>query len=119
MTVASVHLADVGARRALSVLRKAPGAASVPGLRHADVAVAAPLRTSKIAAPQLGRVALIAFGDDDAAIDAFLDTHPLARALAGGWHTRLEPLRGSARGPASLPIRQAPGTSTRTDPPRC
>jgi len=93
VTIASVHLADVGGRQALTVLRRAPSAAAVPGLRHADVAVAAPLRTSKVAAPQFRRVALIAFWDDDDALDRFLDAHPLAVALAGGWHTRLEPLR--------------------------
>jgi hypothetical protein len=93
VTIASVHLADVGARRALTVLRKAPTAAAVPGLRHANVAVAAPLRRSNVAAPQFRRVALIAFWDDDEALDRFLDAHPLAVALTGGWHTRLEPLR--------------------------
>ncbi len=91
--IASVHLADVGARPALSVLRKAPSAASIPGLRQANVAVAAPLRSSAVSWPQFGRVGLIVFWDDDDALDRFLDTHPLAATLAGGWHTRLEPLR--------------------------
>src|SRR5437016_4206529 len=91
--IASVHVADVGARRAAAVLRKAPTAASARGLRHADVAVAAPLRSSTVVAPQFGRVALIAFWDDDDALDGFLDEHPIASVLADGWRTRLEPLR--------------------------
>jgi hypothetical protein len=93
VTIASVHLADVSARRALAVLRRAPSGASAPGLRHANVAVAAQLRTSSVAAPQFRRVALIAFWDDDDALDRFLDAHTMAAALKGGWHARLEPLR--------------------------
>src|SRR2546430_2730232 len=91
--IASVHIADVGVRRALNVLRKAPKAASTPGLRKANVAVAAPLRESGLSAPQFGRVALIAFWDTDDALERFERDDPLARALAGGWHVRLEPLR--------------------------
>ena len=92
--IASVHLADVGARTGLRVLRKAPSPAAVDGLRHADVATAAPLRgSSSFPRPGLGRAALIAFWEDDAALDAFVADHPVADALAGGWHARLEPLR--------------------------
>lgn len=89
---ASVHLADTGFRTALSVLRKAPAPEAHAGLRHADVAIAAPLGPKLRNSPQLGRVALVAFWDDDDAIDGFLDA-PLARKLAGGWSARLEPLR--------------------------
>ena len=39
------------------------------------------------------RVGLIAFWDDDAALDAFLRDHELAAQLDGGWRVRLEPLR--------------------------
>jgi hypothetical protein len=66
---------------------------SSPGLRHANVAVTAPLGGSVVPSPQLGRLALVAFWDADAALDRFLDTHPMAEALAGGWHIRLDPLR--------------------------
>jgi hypothetical protein len=43
--------------------------------------------------PSPGRVALLAFWDDDSALDRFLDEHPVASALSGGWMARLEPLR--------------------------
>jgi hypothetical protein len=91
--IASVHVADVGVGSALRVLRRAPSPASVPGLRQADVATAAPLGGSVFPAPQLGRVALVAMWDDDDALDGFLTTHPLATTMAGGWRLRLEPLR--------------------------
>jgi hypothetical protein len=109
--IASVHLADVGVRPALTAFRKAPNAASVPGLRHANLAIAAPLRTSGFSVPQFGRVALIAFWDDDDALDRFVSGHPMAAALAGGWHARLEPLRayGSWPGlPADTPTARTP-----------
>jgi len=89
----SVHLADVGVPAALSIARKPPLPGSIAGLRHANVGVAAPLSGSLLPKPQLGRAALVAFWDDDDAIDAFLADHPLARKLAGGWRVRLQPLR--------------------------
>lgn len=91
--IASVHIADVGAGAALSILRRAPRPSSVPGLRHANVALAAPLSKSVLASPQPGRVALIACWDDDASLDRFLASDPLAARLADGWQARLEPLR--------------------------
>lgn len=91
--IASVHLADVGARSALAVVRKAPRPAASPGLRHANVALAAPLGGSVRPAPDPGRVALVAFWDDDDALDRFLADHPVAARMAGGWHVRLAPLR--------------------------
>jgi hypothetical protein len=91
--IASVHVANIGARSALSVVRRAPRAGEVDGLRHADVAFTAPLSASLLGCPDLGRVALVAFWDDDAALDRFLAGHPMAAKLAGGWHLRLEPLR--------------------------
>ncbi len=91
--IASVHVADVGGRKALGVLRKAPKAASTPGLRHANVALTAPLSGSLRPSPDAGRVGLVAFWDDDTALDRFLGDHPMAQTLAGGWRVRLEPLR--------------------------
>ena len=98
--IASVHLADVGARSAFAVVRKAPPPGSIKGLRHADVALAAPLRGGgSVPLPQLGRVGLIAFWDDDAALDCFLSDDPLAARLASGWHVRLAPLRAHGTWP--------------------
>ena len=91
--IASVHIADLGARSAATVLGGAPRPPLVPGLRYAAVTVAAPLSGSVLPSPQLGRVGLIAFWDDEATLDRFLDTHPLAAGLAGGWQARLQPLR--------------------------
>ena len=91
--IASVHLADVGVRSALAMIRKTPPAASIDGLRHADLALTSPLRGASLPAPQLGRAGLIAFWDDDFALDRFLADHPLAAKLASGWHVRLAPLR--------------------------
>jgi hypothetical protein len=104
--IASVHLADVGVRSALHLLRRAPSPSTTRGLRHANVAAAAPLRDSGLPAPQIGRVGLVAFWDDDGAVDDFMSEHPIGAALGGGWHVRLQPLRawGSWPGlPGDLP----------------
>ena len=108
--IASVHLADVGVRSALALNRKAPSPGSIPGLRHANIALAAPLGGSVLPTPQFSRVGLIAFWEDDDAIDGFLSSHPLAAKLSSGWHTRLEPLRahGTWPGlPTDLPKQRA------------
>ncbi|MFD7662856.1 spheroidene monooxygenase [Streptomyces sp. NPDC059788] len=97
--IVSVHLADVGLRTARDVLRSRPSPGALPGLRHAQTAL-----TGDIGAglPRLHprRAALIASWEDDAALDRFLASHPLARHFASGWHVRLEPLgvRGSWSG---------------------
>ena len=108
--IASVHLADVGVRSALALNRKVPAPGSIPGLRHANMALAAPLGGSVLPTPQFSRVGLIAFWDDDAAIDGFLSGHPLASKLSQGWNVRLEPLRahGTWPGlPTDLPKQRA------------
>lgn len=91
--IASVHIADVGVGKALGVLRGAPKPAAVPGLRHADVGAAAPLSSRLLGTPQPGRVALLAYWDDDDVLDQFEAESPVAQRLAGGWHARLRPLR--------------------------
>lgn len=92
MTIASVHVSDVGMATALRLLR---GPRRVPGLVAADAALAAPLRAQAGSkpAPMLGRVGLIAFWQDDDALNAFIEDHPYGRRLAGGWWARMEPLR--------------------------
>ncbi len=90
---ASVHLADVGARSALTLSRKPPAPGSIAGLRNAEVGLAAPLRPGVLPKPQAGRAVLIGFWDDDDAIDRFVGEHPLAARFASGFNVRLAPLR--------------------------
>jgi hypothetical protein len=97
MTVASVHVADVGFASAVRGLR---GPRRAPGLRHADAAIAAPLSADgRLTTPELGRLALVAFWDDHASVTSFLAKHPFARRLAGGWRAQLEPLRAFGEWP--------------------
>jgi hypothetical protein len=91
--IASVHIADVGARRALALLRERLAPQDVEGLRYAEVTAAAALSGHLLPKPNLGRVGLIAAWDDDAALEQFIATHPLARQFEGGWHVRLRPTR--------------------------
>lgn len=114
--IASVHVTDVGFPAALKVLRKAPTAQEVPGLRSADVALAAPLGGSALPSPQLGRVALVAFWDNDEALDGFLARSPLAQRLAGGWRIRLEPLRAFGSWPGLPPDTPRARTVTEEGP---
>jgi hypothetical protein len=72
---------------------------SVPGLLHANLALAAPLDAGPRRRPSLGRVGLVAFWDTDADLDRFLESHPLGQRFAGGWQTRLQPLRASGAWP--------------------
>jgi hypothetical protein len=105
--IASVHLTDVSVRRALAALRRTPDPASTPGLRYAKVALAAPLRSSLLPSPDFRRPALIAFWDDDDALNRFLADDPVATTFAPGWHVCLEPLRafGSWPGlPNDIPV---------------
>jgi hypothetical protein len=89
--IASVHLADVGKRAALGLSPGKLGLAAVPGLRYAEITIAAPLGAHLLPRPNLGRVGLIAAWDDDRALDDFLARHPLALRLAHGWRVRLQP----------------------------
>lgn len=89
--IASFHIADVGKLCGLRLLRLRPSRHDVPGLHYGVLAVTAPLSERLLPRPDAGRVALIAAWDDDGALDRFLATNPLARALAGGWRTRLQP----------------------------
>jgi len=91
--IASVHLADVGRRPAVRLLRANLDPAGVSGLRYAEIVTAAPLSGKLLPRPDLGRVGLIAAWDDESALDAFLAGHPLAARLAHGWHVRLRPTR--------------------------
>ena len=91
MTVVSVHIADVGLRKSLGLIRH-PRPASIPGLLQANAGVAAKFGTTP-ARPSPGRVGLIAFWRDEAALKDFEATHPLAAALGGGLVVHARPLR--------------------------
>jgi len=99
-----VHIADVGARTA-ALLAASPHAHRVPGLLYARTMLGADLTPRLAPAPRPGRVGLVAAWEDDAGLERFLVTHWLARALSGGWHVRLEPLRawGAWRALPDLP----------------
>ena len=91
--ILSFHIADANPRATLAVLRSRPPAGAITGLRYAETAIGAPLRSGLLPQRAPGRVALIAAWDSDAALDEFLDKSPMARRLEHGWRVRLEPLR--------------------------
>lgn len=110
--IMSVHLADVGRLKAQRLLLRGLDGRRVPGMSYAEVVFAARLG-HRIPRPRPGKIGLIAAWEDDAALERFLDTHPFAGELQGGWHVRLEPLHcfGSWAGipelPAKLPVDDA------------
>jgi hypothetical protein len=108
--IVSVHLAEVGWRRAPRMLRERPPISDVPGLTYAEPVLSTPLRDGPVPRPGPGRIGLIAAWEDDAALDRFLDDHPLAARFSDGWHVRLEPLRvyGSWSRMPGLPTREKP-----------
>jgi hypothetical protein len=91
--IVTVHLADVGNREALRLLRTRLDPTRVAGLRYAEITTTAPLGGNLLPRPTIGRVGLIAAWIDEQSIEAFLATHPLAGWLADGWHVRLRPTR--------------------------
>ena len=106
--------------RALGVVAPAPKPAEVPGLRHANVAVSAPLSASVLPAPTFGRVGLVAFWDDDASLDRFLDR----ASVAGDARRRMaRAARAAARGRGWPGTRrrhpERAGRRTTTVRPRC
>src|SRR5689334_20036228 len=99
--IATVDLADLGGRRTLRALLRRPRPDAVQGLRWSDVAVLAPLGTTR--PPGLGRAGLIAFWDDEQAAEAFLRADPLGRRFADGFHATLRPLRAFGAWPGLPP----------------
>jgi hypothetical protein len=107
--IVSVHLTDVGLLKAQQLLFRRLDATTVHGMTYAEPAFTVPLG-GRIPRPHPRRIGLIAAWDDDAALDRFLADHPVGKAIAVGWHTRLEPLRcfGSWSGMPDLPIKELP-----------
>jgi hypothetical protein len=91
LVIASVHIAEVGPRRASRLFRANVERRTAPGLRYGVVTTTVRLGSGPPPRPTIGRVGLVAAWEDDDALDAFLAEHALARELAGGFHVRLRP----------------------------
>ncbi|MHB8466431.1 MAG: spheroidene monooxygenase [Acidimicrobiales bacterium] len=90
--IATVDVADLGARRTLGSLRHRPTPDIVPGLRWLNVGIGAPL--ASVRPPALRRAVMIGLWDDEATAATFNATDPLAqRFAADGFHAVLQPLR--------------------------
>jgi hypothetical protein len=108
--IASMHIADMGARDAAALLLAPPRSSRVPGLTYAETLTTAPLGEPLLPPRRFGRVGLLAAWEDEAALEGFLTDHPAARRLSSGWQVRLEPLRisGAWAGLEGLPARPLP-----------
>jgi hypothetical protein len=105
----SVHIAEVGVRKAAATLRKTPRPETVQGLRYAGSWLTFPLRTGmKLELVPTG-VLMLAAWDDDESLDKFLH-HPAAKPYRGGWQTRMTPARsiGTLPGLPDLPRQEQP-----------
>jgi hypothetical protein len=100
--IASMHLADVGTRRSLAILRRGLRPDAAAGLVHAQALLTAPLGGGARPRLQRGRVALFAIWEGDDAAGTFLDGDPLGRELSAGCSVRLAPVRASG-GVAAMP----------------
>jgi spheroidene monooxygenase len=91
--IATVNIADLGARGTLRSLWHRPAPANVPGLRWLDTAVAVPLASNR--PPGVRRSVMIAFWDDEEAAAAFAEDHPVGQryAVDNGFRAVLRPLR--------------------------
>ncbi|MGI9601003.1 MAG: hypothetical protein ACR2QE_03905 [Acidimicrobiales bacterium] len=89
----SAHVADTGPMTALR--RRTPQPADAPGLRSARNAICAPFSRGVLPRPQLGREAMVACWDDEAALDEFLAEHPTGQAFDQGWQVRMELIRAA------------------------
>ena len=108
MTIHSFHLAEVPRSVGARALVRSPSSPAA-GLDHAEF-----LSLMRLGAPvvssdrlQLGRLAVFAQWRDEDALAQFLARDPLGRALAGGWHLRLEFMRrwSSIAALPDLPVR--------------
>lgn len=95
--IASVHIADAPVLRNLR--RATPKPAEVPGLRWSNKALCGQLSPTARPDVQPGRGGMVAWWDDDDALDAFLADHPKAEPFAEGWSIRLRPTRTRATWP--------------------
>ena len=92
MTLFTFHLAKTKLGTTVSALCRPPTGQEVPGLTHAEcmtrMTLGAPILSP--ARMQLHHLTMFAAWESHGAIDAFLANTPLGRALATGWHVRME-----------------------------
>jgi hypothetical protein len=88
----SVHIAEVGARKAVTTLRRTPDPGAIQGLRFARSFLTLPLRTGMMLSPKPTGVLLLAAWDDDESLDKFL-SHPQAKPYENGWRVRMTTVR--------------------------
>lgn len=95
MVVHSFHLARAGVLTTLGAMIHPPRAGVVAGLQHAECMMPMQLGSPMLSPRrwQLGRLAMFAAWESEAAIEEFLVGTRLGRALAAGWHVRLQFLR--------------------------
>ncbi|MCA9051719.1 MAG: hypothetical protein KDA89_23435 [Planctomycetaceae bacterium] len=95
MKIFSFHLAECGITTTLQAIARPPQPRSTPGLVHAECMV--PMTLGRPVAlpwryhPQ--QIAVFAAWQSEEAIDEFLQSGRTGRALAAGWHVRMEFLR--------------------------
>jgi len=89
--IATVAIADLGARHAIAAVRRRPNPEQVSGLRWLDLAFAVPLASAR--PPRLRRAVLFAMWDDADAAATFGASHPFATRFTDGVHATLEPVR--------------------------
>jgi len=95
MPIFSFHLAKMTIATTAAALLRPPTTSGLAGLRRMECMTVMTLG-SPIVSParfQARNLAVFASWDDEAAIDRFLVGHSLGRALAAGWHVRMEFLR--------------------------
>ena len=95
MKVFTFHLAECGIATTLRALARPPRSQTTPGLVHAECMV--PMTLGRpVALPSRYRphqIAVFAAWQSEEAIDDFMRSCSLGRALAMGWHVRMEFLR--------------------------
>lgn len=97
--IASVHLVDSNPVR--NFARRRPKAGAVDGLRWSRKALCGQFSPGAMPDAQIGRGGFVAWWDDDAALDAFEASHPLAVPYRDGWSVRLRPTRSRAAWPGA------------------
>ncbi|HEX4305935.1 MAG TPA: hypothetical protein VHZ54_07870 [Solirubrobacterales bacterium] len=114
--IASVHLAETGARGGLRAYRSAPDPTRVAGLTYAETVLTAPLGAGVLPKPTLAEVGLIAGWEDDEHLDRFLADPAMAGPLASGWHVRMRPVRVFGAWPAMPGLPDEPIPVEDTEP---